>query len=187
MLPVFLANQRNAHLVGKSRNKVYATQVRNVHRAVRPDVAFTNATANASRLQPMTSFATPADSAIRPTVVSSSLSAERMRQRTGKAVIENETPMKSIKILKLADEGMKLWYIATDIPHPMANGKTTPDRATTVDKRAFRRRRLGSISRPMMNRKRQSPIFAVRDRNGIEFAGKMWFVKPGIRPNAVGP
>lgn len=97
MLPVFLASQRNAHLVGKSKNKVNATQIRNVHKAVRPDDAFTNATANASRLQPMTSFATPADSTMSPTVVSSSLSAERIRQRTGKAVIEYETPMKSMK------------------------------------------------------------------------------------------
>lgn len=76
---------------------MYAKHVRNVHRAVRPDVAFTNATANARRLHPMTSFATPADNAMSPTVVSSSLSAERIRQRTGNAVMEYDTPMKSMK------------------------------------------------------------------------------------------
>lgn len=187
MLPVILASQSNARLTGKRRNKVYAKQVRKVHRAVRLDVAFTNETASASKVQPMTSFATPAERTMRPTVVSSSLSAVRIRQRTGKAVIENETPMKSVRKLGLVVSLTRRWYMAMDVPHPTPNGSSTPARDTATDKRAFRRMIPGLISRPIMKRKRHSPIFAVRDRYGSELGGKIWFVKPGTRPSAVGP
>jgi hypothetical protein len=44
-----------------------------------------------------------------------------------------------------------------------------------------------SISSPTRKRKRQSPILATRERYDKDWEGKMWLVKPGIRPKAVGP
>lgn len=92
---------------GKKRTKLNATQARNVYKAVRPEVAFTRAILSASNVQAMTSLATPADRTMRPTVVSSSLSSVRMRQRTGKAVMEYVTPTKSIKYGKWTEDPMK--------------------------------------------------------------------------------
>jgi hypothetical protein len=109
VLPVNLANRSSAILTGHMRNAVNAMHVSRIHRAVSPEVALTRATASASRLQPTTSLHTPADRTTMPTVVSRSFSAVRMRQRTGKAVIENDTPVKSMKYVYLTEEGMKVW------------------------------------------------------------------------------
>lgn len=97
VLPVNLAKRRRMILTGHKRNAVNAMHVRRIHRAVRPEVALTSATASASRLQPTTSLHTPAERTMTPTVVSKSCRAVRIRQRTGKAVMENDTPVKSMK------------------------------------------------------------------------------------------
>lgn len=51
------------------------------------------ATAGASKIQAATSLKAAAAMAVWPTSVVSSLSSAKMRARTGKAVMERETPM----------------------------------------------------------------------------------------------
>ena len=86
-----------ACLTGHNRKEENAMQIIKVHNAENPEPAFTREMFSASKVQPMTSFPTPADRTTIPRVVSSNLSSVRMRQRTGKAVIEYATPVKSMK------------------------------------------------------------------------------------------
>lgn len=95
--PVFLASHRSAILTGKSNTKVHAKHVNNMYRAVNPEPALTSATLSANNVQPMISFPTPAERTTIPTVVSSSFSSVKIRHRTGNAVIEYATPVKSMK------------------------------------------------------------------------------------------
>lgn len=67
------------------------------------------------------------------------------------------------------------------------NGKAMPASDTIADRRALRLMILASISRPTMKRNRQRPILATRDKYGSDWEGNMCWVKPGIRPRAVGP
>lgn len=166
VLPVNLANHNSAILTGHMRNAVNATHVSRIHRAVSPDVALTRATASASRLQPTTSLHTPADRTTTPTVVSRSCSAVRIRQRTGKAVIENDTPVKSMKYVNLTEEGMKLWYSGKEIAEPRAKDKAMAESAMNRDERTLRLIMLPSISRPTIKRKRQRPMLATSERYG---------------------
>ena len=108
VLPENLANRSSAILAGHMRNAMNAIHVSRVHSAVRPEVALTRATASANRLQPTTSLHTPTDRTIMPTLVSNSCRALRIRQRMGKAVIENDTPVKSMKYVNLTEGPMKL-------------------------------------------------------------------------------
>jgi hypothetical protein len=62
-----------------------------------PAAELTSATVRASRIQPTTSLPTPAERTTTPTVVSSSLSSVRIRQRTGKAVIDMAVPAKGAR------------------------------------------------------------------------------------------
>lgn len=75
---------------------------------MRPEEALTSATDSARSVQPTISFPTPADRTTIPTVVSTSLSSVRMRQRTGKAVIEYATPVKSMKLVNLIEGSTNL-------------------------------------------------------------------------------
>jgi hypothetical protein len=133
------------------------------------------------------SFPTPAERTTIPTVVSRSFSSVRMRQRTGKAVIEYATPVNNIKWVNTISGLINSLYTACAIPAPMPKGKIIPARATVAERRAFRLITPASISRPTRKRKRHSPILATRLRYGRESTGKMCSVNPGIRPKAVGP
>jgi hypothetical protein len=95
MLPVRTASQWNAFLMGKMRTRVHPIAQRSMYKAVRPEAfapaeALTRATVSARRTQPTTSFPTPAERTTTPTVVSRSLHSVRIRQRTGKAVLEED-------------------------------------------------------------------------------------------------
>ena len=68
------------------------------YNTVIPFAAFTNATVNASSTHPVTSLPTPAERATTPIDVCKSLSSVRILARTGNAVMEKLTPMKSMKI-----------------------------------------------------------------------------------------
>lgn len=62
-----------------------------------------------------------------------------------------------------------------------------PAKETVRDNLAFRLMTPASISSPTKNKKRQRPIFADRERYGLDWVGNTCSVNPGIRPNAVGP
>ena len=62
-----------------------------------------------------------------------------------------------------------------------------PAKATVMDNLALRLITPASISSPTKNKNRARPMFATKERYGLESRGNMWFVNPGIRPNAVGP
>ena len=70
---------------------------------------------------------------------------------------------------------------------PRPNGRAIPANDIMNDMRALRLTILVSISRPTMKRNKQRPISATKVRYGMDTAGKMLSVKPGILPNAVGP
>ena len=133
------------------------------------------------------SFPTPAERTTIPTVVSRSFSSVRMRQRTGKAVIEYATPVNNMKWVKTISGLINSLYTACAIPAPILKGKIIPARATVVERRAFLLITSVSISRPTRKRNRQSPMFATRVRYERDAKGKMCSVNPGIRPKAVGP
>ena len=75
MEPVRRASQRNALFTGKRMKRAQPTHAKRIHRAVRPDPAFTKATLRAKSIQPTRSLATPALRTTTPTVVSSNLSS----------------------------------------------------------------------------------------------------------------
>lgn len=181
--PVDRASHNKAAFTGKRRKSVHPTQHRSMYNAVRPEPAFTNATLNAKRTQPteneskksgkaialtnqdvLISFATPAESTTIPTVVSSSCNSVRMRHSTGKAVIENATPVNSMKWVNSMLESMNSLYRGTANPAPMPKGTIIPARATVTESRALRLMTVPSISRPTRKRKRHRPMLATRDR-----------------------
>ena len=94
---VLRASHKSALRMKASMKIVHPTQTNKIHKAVSPLLAFTSATLRASKVHPIMSLTTPADKTIIPTVVSSNLSSVRMRHKTGKAVIEYATPVKSMK------------------------------------------------------------------------------------------
>lgn len=155
--PVCLASHPKAYLTGNNRNNVHPKQTNKTHNAVNPEPAFTRATLSANKVHPTTSLPTPAERTTMPTVVSRSLSSVRMRQRTGKAVMENATPVKSIKCVKAMLWSMKWWYTGTANAEPRPNGRIIPARATVKDILAFRLIIEPSISRPTRKRNRQRP------------------------------
>lgn len=174
--------------------------MRRIYTAVTPEPALTSATLSARSTHPteqpnsitphvkkdqcdlLISFPTPAESTTMPTVVSNSLSSVRIRQSTGKAVIEKATPAKSMKYVNLMLSLMNCLYRGTESPAPMPKGSTIPARATVADSRAFFLITVLSISSPTRKRKRHKPMLAVRLRNGLESEGNMCSVKPGMRP-----
>jgi len=78
---------KNAGRIAKTKNNTHPTQVNKTYSAVIPDPLFTNATHSASKIQPVTSFPTPAARTVTPTGVLRSFNSVRMRHSTGKAVI----------------------------------------------------------------------------------------------------
>ena len=107
--PVRLASQYRTRFTKKSMNSVQPTQTRRIQSAMRPEPALTSATESARSVQPTISLPTPAESTTIPTVVSRILSSVRIRQRTGNAVIEYATPVKSMKLVNLTLWSMKVW------------------------------------------------------------------------------
>lgn len=73
------------------------------------------------------------------------------------------------------------------MPMPMANGRMMPPIEMIPELLAFRLMTSMSISRPTKNKKRTSPIVAVRLRYGLDSSGKMRSAKPGTLPITVGP
>jgi hypothetical protein len=74
-------------LTAKTKNKPHPTQQRRTYKATIPEPLLTNATQRARRIQPTTSFPTPAARTVIPTGVERSFNSVRIRQRTGNAVI----------------------------------------------------------------------------------------------------
>ena len=101
--PVRRASQCNANLTGRSKKSVQPTHVRRIHKAINPDPALTSATESARRVHPIISLPTPAERTTIPTVVSSNLSYVRIRQSTGKAVMEYATPVNNMKCVNCTD------------------------------------------------------------------------------------
>lgn len=64
---------------------------------------------------------------------------------------------------------------------------TIPAKATVMDSLALRLMTPASISSPTRNKNKARPIFATKERYGLDGSGNTCSVNPGIRPNAVGP
>jgi hypothetical protein len=64
---------------------------------------------------------------------------------------------------------------------------TIPASETARDILALRLMTPASISSPTKNKNRQRPMFATKERYGLDSLGNMCSVNPGTRPNAVGP
>lgn len=132
----------------------------------------------------MTSFPTPADNTITPTEVCSNLSSVNMRARTGNAVMEKLTPIKSRNIPKEGCDApaVKVLYIPTAMAQPRPNGRIMPMTLTHKATRALRNMIRRSTSRPTRKRKKTRPRLATNVKFGIAAAGKMVFEKFGILP-----
>lgn len=138
-LPVLFSIHMKAGQMAKIRRSAYPAATKRTQRAVNPVPAFTRATQRASRIQPTTSFPTPAERTMTPTGVAKSLSSVRIRHRTGNAcrdqhfriniargpqltVMAMATPIKSIYTPKLIgarpDSSLNWWYRPYAIPHP---------------------------------------------------------------------
>ena len=120
--PVWTATHKITLLIGRSKNNVHPIQVKRIHRAVRPEPAFTKATLKAKSTHPTISFPIPADKTTIPTVVSRSLSSVRMRHNTGNAVIENATPVNNMKCVNSTVLSTNRLYSGIDkmVPKPKA-------------------------------------------------------------------
>ena len=149
-----------------------------------PLPALTRATVKASNTHPTTSFPTPADRTMTPTVVWRSLSSVRIRARTGNAVIAKLTPIKRRKIPKEGADAPteKVLYIPTAIPAPNPKGRIMLAMLTAEAIRAFLTMILRSTSSPTRKRKKTNPRFATSVRFGIATAGKIVLLKLGICP-----
>lgn len=135
----------------------------------------------------MTSLTTPEARTTSPTGSEKSCSSERIRDKTGNAVMLDEVPINVINVVNLIEESINSLYNPTETAQPRPNGMTRPAVETAMVGRAFLLRREKSTSVPITNRNRTRPKLAINDKYGIESVGKMFSVKPGIWPNAVGP
>lgn len=133
---------------------------KNTHKEIRGELSLPDREiARARRIQAAMSLTAAADMAIRPTSVVRSLSSARIRAKTGKAVIERATPMKTRKggpLTPLETVARRM----NEVPIPKAKGRLIPAMAIP---RAFfpvRRRDFGSNSRPTRNRKKRRPKLA---------------------------
>lgn len=102
-------------------------------------------------------------------------------------MIEYATHVKSMKSVNGTSDEMNWRYSGTLRPAPRPKGIAIPAKATVTAFFAFFRMMDASISRPTKNRKRQRPMFAVSDRNGLDEDGNTCSVNPGTRPKTVGP
>jgi len=114
-----------------------------------------------------------------------------MRHRTGNAVMDIATAMKSIYVPKsigtVPDSSWKSLYRPLAIAHPRPNGSAIPAAPTLTATFQLLTKYRRSTSRPTKKRNRMSPKLATRLRPGIAGVGKMACVKPGIRPMTEGP
>ena len=171
----------------KIQNKTKPQPARNTHREVSGELPSPErATARASRIQAATSLTAAADKAIFPMSVVRSLISARIRAKTGKAVMERATPMKTRKGALLAPSAMEL-RSANEVPMPKINGRVIP--ASAMERAFFpvRLRDLGSSSRPTRKRKKMSPKLASVSRTVRLFAGKTVLRNFELFPRADGP
>jgi hypothetical protein len=142
--------------------------------------------ARARRIHAATSFTAAADMAILPISVVKSFSSARIRAKTGKAVIESATPMKTRNAVLLTSLDMVNRRI-NDVPIPIAKGRLIPAMAIA---RAFfpvRPRDLGSNSSPARNKKKMRPMFARVSNTVRLLVGNTACKYPLLRPKADGP
>lgn len=128
--------------------------------------------ARASRIQAATSLTAAADIAILPTSVVKSFSSARIRAKTGKAVMESATPMKTRNEIPFTP--LDIVSLRTnEEPIPSAKGRLIP--ATAIPRALFPvlRRDLGSNSRPAKNRKNIRPRFARVSNTGRLLGGNI--------------
>lgn len=191
MLPDLLRSMWNTGLTANTRNKTQATQTSRTHKAARPEPLLTRATQRARRIQPTTSFPTPAASVVTPTSVCRRFSSDKMRQSTGKAVMDKAVPMKRAYTPKaIGAVESTLWkalYRPQATPHPRPKGRIMPASPTLRATRQLDVNMRMSTSSAMRKRKRIRPKLAELFRTGIEAAGKMASLKPGIRDSTEGP
>lgn len=86
------------------------------------------AMARASRIQAATSFTAAADIAILPTSVVKSFNSARIRAKTGKAVMERATPMKTRNAVPFTPLDI-VSFRTYEEPIPNAKGRLIPARA----------------------------------------------------------
>ncbi|KAK3005231.1 hypothetical protein RJ639_016992 [Escallonia herrerae] len=125
--------------------------------------------ARASRIHAATSLTAAADMAILPISVVRSFSSANIRAKTGKAVIERETPINTRNEVPLTPFATVFWR-TNDVPIPNANGRLIPANAMPRACFPVRRRDLGSNSRPERNKKNMRPRFA-RVSNTVTLLG----------------
>jgi len=116
-------------LMAKTTKMTKAAPQSNTQRGTKGDASEPErAMARARRIQAAISLTAAADIAMRPTSVVRSLSSARILARTGKAVIERETPMKTRK----GNSSAPLDTVARramEVPMPRTKGKVIPQRA----------------------------------------------------------
>jgi len=99
--------------------------------------------------------------------------------------------MKSIYVPKLIglspESSLNEWYRPYDIAQPSPNGMAIPAKPTLAAILQLLARYLRSTSRPTRNRKRTRPRLATSVKFGMEAAGNIADVNPGILPNTDGP
>ncbi|KAL0903255.1 hypothetical protein M5K25_027617 [Dendrobium thyrsiflorum] len=132
---------------------------RRTQRVLRGEPEPERAMARARRIQAATSLTAAADMAMRPRSVVRSLSSARMRARTGKAVMESETPMKT-RNGPGRTPGLTVERRTKEVPMPRANGREIPATAMARAVRPVRRKARRSNSRPTRKRKKRRPKLA---------------------------
>jgi hypothetical protein len=174
-------------LIANTAKRIKAVPESITQREIKGDVSSPDkAIARARSIQAATSLTAAADIAMRPTSVVRSLSSARIRARTGNAVIERATPMKTRK----GTGSAPLEIVAlrtTDVPMPRTNGTVIPQRAIAkaflpvlwIDRM--------SSSRPTRNKKNKRPMLASVSRTVKLLFGKIVFRNFSLRPIAEGP
>ena len=97
--------------------------------------------------------------AVFPRSVVKRLSSVRIRAKTGKAVIDIATPMKTINGPGLTPLET-VWRRTNETPTPSPNGRLIPATAMLRDFLPVRKSEFKSSSSPIMKRKNMSPRFA---------------------------
>ncbi|KAK3441917.1 hypothetical protein EUGRSUZ_B02181 [Eucalyptus grandis] len=143
----------SAGLRAKIASNTNATPQSRTHRETSGDVLLPErAIASARRIHAATSLTAAADMAMRPTSVVRSLSSASIRARTGKAVMDRATPMKTrngpwLTPLEIVDRS------TTDVPIPRMKGRLMPANAIARAFLPVLLMELMSSSRPTKNKK----------------------------------
>jgi len=174
-------------LMAKTTKMTKATPQSNTQRGTNGDGSEAErAMARARRIQAATSLTAAADIAMRPTSVVRSLSSARILARTGKAVMERATPMKSIKGKRSAPLDI-VARRAMEVAIPRRKGIMIPQMAMPRALRPVRRIARMSSSSPTRNKKNRRPMLASVSRTVMLFSGKTAFKNFSFRPIADGP